>query len=62
MIASIQGQIIYQGEDTLTVLVGGVGIRVLVPRTVFDYIDGVGHSVHLYTHLNRAQFENLLTD
>ncbi len=51
MIASIQGQIAHQGTDHLIVLVGGVGIRVLVPRTVFDHIDGAGHNVFLFTHL-----------
>lgn len=51
MIATIQGQIISQGQDHLVVLVGGIGVRVRVPRTVFDYIEGVGHTVMLYTHL-----------
>lgn len=59
MIASIQGQIVHQGEDHLVVQVGGVGIRVFVPRTVFDSIEGVGHSVFLFTHL--AVREDALT-
>lgn len=51
MIASIQGQILHQGNNHLVVLVGGVGLHVLVPQTVFDQIDGVGHKVYLMTHL-----------
>jgi Holliday junction DNA helicase RuvA len=53
MIASIQGQIVQQGDDHLVVLVGGsIGLRVMVPRTVFDSIDGPGHRVQLSTHLD----------
>lgn len=59
MIASIQGQVISQGKDHLVVLVGGIGIRVIVPRTVFDVVEGVGHSVFLFTHL--AVREDALT-
>lgn len=59
MIANIQGQVISQGKDHLVVLVGGIGIRVIVPRTVFDVVEGVGHSVFLFTHL--AVREDALT-
>lgn len=59
MIASIQGQVISQGKDHLVILVGGVGIRVIVPRTVFDVLEGVGHSIFLFTHL--AVREDALT-
>jgi Holliday junction DNA helicase RuvA len=52
MIASIQGKILQQGDDYLIILVGGLGIRVNVPRTVFDQIDGPGHPVQLATHLD----------
>ncbi len=51
MIASIQGQIAHQGEDFIVVVVGGIGLRVRIPRTVFDHIDGVGHNIYLHTHL-----------
>jgi Holliday junction DNA helicase RuvA len=53
MIASIQGQVIHQGKDHLVVLVGGgIGLHVMVPRTVFDEIDGPGQMIHLSTHLD----------
>ena len=52
MIASVEGRIIAQGPDHVVVQVGGVGLRVFVPRTVFDTIDGVGHRVSLITHLS----------
>lgn len=52
MIASIKGQVVHQGADHLVILVGGsVGLRVYVPRTVFDLVDGPGHMIQLATHL-----------
>ena len=59
MIASVEGRVVAQGSDHLVVLVGGVGLQVFVPRTVFDTIDGVGHRVSLITHLSVK--ENSLT-
>jgi len=52
MIASVQGQVVQQGKDHLIVLVGGIGLRVMVPRTVFDIVDGPGHTIRLATHLD----------
>lgn len=52
MIASIEGQVLFQGPDHLIVRVGGVGVRVIVPHTVFDYLDGVGQKIFLHTHLS----------
>ncbi len=53
MIASVQGQIVFQGDDHLVVLVGGsIGLRVFVPRTVFDHAEGIGHHIHLQTYLD----------
>ncbi len=51
MIAFIQGQLVQQGTDHVVVQVGGIGLHVLVPRTVFDVLEGVGHTVRLSTHL-----------
>jgi Holliday junction DNA helicase RuvA len=39
------------GEDHLVVGVGGIGVRVLVPRTVLEDVGGIGRSISLYTHL-----------
>lgn len=53
MIASVQGQILQQGDDYLVVLVGGsIGLHINVPRTVFDQVDGPGHNIQLATHLD----------
>lgn len=53
MIASIKGQIVHQGDDHVIILVGGsIGLRVFVPRTVFEMLDGPGQTVQLATHLD----------
>ncbi|GAB4570475.1 MAG: Holliday junction branch migration protein RuvA [Anaerolineae bacterium] len=53
MIASIKGQVVKQADDHLVVLVGGsIGLRVYVPRTVFDLLDGPGQVITLATHLD----------
>jgi len=51
MIDVITGQIAAVHNTHVVVMVGGVGLRVLVPKTVFDAIDGRGQTVTLYTHL-----------
>lgn len=51
MIASLQGKVTYQSDDQLVVQVGGVGLRVLVPRTMHDHVDGVGSHIYLHTYL-----------
>ena len=51
MIASISGTIQRIEKDALVILVGGVGIRVFVPRTVLEDVGGVGRSLQLQTHL-----------
>lgn len=77
MIEILTGQIAKTTENAVIVLVGGVGLRVNVPRTVLQSIDGVGHAITLYTYLkvsedalalygflteeDRAIFETLLT-
>jgi Holliday junction DNA helicase RuvA len=51
MIDVVTGQIAAIHNTYIVVMVGGVGLRVLVPKTVFDAIDGRGQTVTLYTHL-----------
>lgn len=51
MIASLHGIINHIGDDHLVVAVGGVGLRVFVPRTVLEDVGGVGRSISLHTHL-----------
>ncbi|MGW8318519.1 MAG: Holliday junction branch migration protein RuvA [Candidatus Promineifilaceae bacterium] len=51
MIASVSGTVRKIGENYLIVAVGGVGLRVFVPRTVLEDVGGIGRSISLYTHL-----------
>ncbi|MBK8904638.1 MAG: Holliday junction branch migration protein RuvA [Anaerolineaceae bacterium] len=51
MIASLSGTILKIEDNSLVVNVGGVGVRVFVPRTVLEDVGGVGRSVRLHTHL-----------
>jgi Holliday junction DNA helicase RuvA len=51
MIASISGSIQRIENDALIIAVGGVGVRVFVPRTVLEDVGGVGRAIHLHTHL-----------
>lgn len=51
MIASLHGVINHIGNDHLIVAVGGVGLRVFVPRTVLEDVGGVGRNISLHTHL-----------
>jgi Holliday junction DNA helicase RuvA len=51
MIASLSGTILKIENASLVINVGGVGIRVFVPRTVLEDVGGVGRSLRLYTHL-----------
>lgn len=51
MIASLSGTIQFIGNDNLVVNVGGVGVRVSVPKTVLENVGGVGRSIFLHTHL-----------
>ena len=50
MIASLAGQIQLIEEAALVVAVGGVGVRVFVPKTAMENI-GVGQAISLHTHL-----------
>lgn len=50
MIASLTGQIQIIEKDALVIAVGGVGVRVFVPKTVMENV-GVGQPISLHTHL-----------
>lgn len=50
MIASITGIVQAIGKDSLVILVGGLGIRVFVPRIVLEQAHQ-GRSISLHTHL-----------
>ena len=52
MIATVRGVIHWIGADSIVVLVGGIGLRIWVPRSVLEMADGVGHSTTLHTHLH----------
>jgi holliday junction DNA helicase RuvA len=51
MIDVVTGQVAAIHNTYVVVMVGGVGLRVIVPKTVFDAIDGRGQAITLYTHL-----------
>lgn len=51
MIASITGRINSLANDHVILAVGGVGIRVYVPKTVLEKGSGIGRPLNLYTHL-----------
>lgn len=51
MIASISGVVQKVGEDHLVVGVGGIGVRVFVPRGVLEQAGSAGRSINLHTHM-----------
>jgi holliday junction DNA helicase RuvA len=51
MIASISGTVQRVETNSLVVNLGGIGLRVFVPRTVLENVDGPGRRLTLYTHL-----------
>jgi holliday junction DNA helicase RuvA len=51
MIAIVSGEVASFDKQSVVVMVGGIGLRVNVPRTVFEFVHGVGDSVQLFTHL-----------
>jgi Holliday junction DNA helicase RuvA len=51
MIASLSGTILKIEPGSLIIGVGGVGVRVFVPRTVLENVGGIGRSLRLHTHL-----------
>ncbi len=51
MIASLSGTVLKIAADHVVLGVGGVGLRVFVPRPVLEDAGGVGRSLRLHTHL-----------
>jgi Holliday junction DNA helicase RuvA len=51
MIASLSGKLLRIGEETIVVGVGGVGLEVNVPSSVFNMLGQVGQPVELATYL-----------
>lgn len=51
MIASLSGKLLRIGEETIIVDVGGVGLEVNVPSSVFNSIGQVGQPVDVVTYL-----------
>ena len=51
MIASLSGTIQKIEPAGLVIAIGGVGVRVNVPRTVLENTRGVGRPIQLHTHL-----------
>ena len=52
MIATLEGKLEYCGIDSAIVKVGGVGIRVYLPRSDLPKLGNIGDRVSLYTHLH----------
>jgi Holliday junction DNA helicase RuvA len=51
MIASLTGSVLKIEDGALVIGVGGVGVRVFVPRTVLENVGGIGRALRLHTHL-----------
>jgi len=51
MIARLNGTILKREENSLIIGVGGVGLRVTVPRSVLEDVGGTGRQISLHTHL-----------
>jgi len=51
MIDIVSGQVAAVTNTYVVLIVGGVGLRVHVPSTVRDLVDGPGHALTLYTQL-----------
>ncbi len=51
MIATLTGSIQKVEKTSLIIGLGGVGVRVFVPRNVLEDAGGPGRRVHLHTHL-----------
>ena len=57
MIATISGKIEKINKDNLIINVGGVGLRVFVPRNVLENAGNIGRAIHLHTHLQVRETE-----
>jgi Holliday junction DNA helicase RuvA len=51
MIASLTGTVQKIETNSLIIHIGGVGLRVFVPRTVLEDVGGPGRRITLFTHL-----------
>jgi Holliday junction DNA helicase RuvA len=51
MIASLSGKLLRIGDETIVIGVGGVGLEVNVPSSVFNMLGQVGQPVDLVTYL-----------
>ncbi len=51
MIATLSGSILKIEPNSLVIGVGGVGVRVFVPRNVLEDVGGIGRTIRLHTHL-----------
>ncbi|MBN1428224.1 MAG: Holliday junction branch migration protein RuvA [Anaerolineae bacterium] len=51
MIASISGTLQSRRDDSIVVQVGGVGLEVLIPSSVFNVLGEIGQPVALFTYL-----------
>jgi Holliday junction DNA helicase RuvA len=51
MIDSVTGKVVTVTETSVVLMVGDVGLRVRVPSTVRDLVDGPGQTLTLYTRL-----------
>jgi Holliday junction DNA helicase RuvA len=51
MIASLHGIVQHLGDDEMVLEVGGVGLRIAVPRSVIDDTPTIGQPYFLYTRL-----------
>lgn len=51
MIASLHGIVQHLGDDEMVLEVGGVGLRIAVPRSVVDDAPTIGQTYFLYTRL-----------
>ena len=50
MISSLLGELQHKEDNNLVVSVGGVGLRVAVPRMLAERLN-VGDKIYLHTHL-----------
>jgi holliday junction DNA helicase RuvA len=51
MIDILSGSLVSRDKSSVVLMVGGVGFRVNVPKSVFDIVEGTGQALTLYTHL-----------
>jgi Holliday junction DNA helicase RuvA len=51
MISSLSGTVAIIGKDHVLLTIGGVGLKVFVPKPVLENLSGTGRSLSLRTHL-----------